>query len=234
MHFFPKERKQNIKDKMTKNLVAVIPVRAASQRVKNKNFKSFGGKNLLIHKIKLLKKIKQIDDIIVNSDSDKAMKIAKDYKVSFQKREKYFASSKCTNSEFWSHIGETTNGNFIMFTDCTNPLIKEQTYIKIINSFEAAKSKYDSINTVSEVKEFLYLNNKPINFNPNKAPNSQNLPDIIKLNFAINILSTKVMSKKKSLVGYKPLFYKISEIEGYDINTDLEFKFAEFLFKKNI
>ena len=67
-----------------------------------------------------------------------------------------------------------------------------------------------------------------------KAPNSQNLPDIIKLNFAINILSTKVMSKKKSLVGYKPLFYKISEIEGYDINTDLEFKFAEFLFKKNI
>ena len=47
-------------------------------------------------------------------------------------------------------------------------------------------------------------------------------------------LSTKVMSKKKSLVGYRPLFYKISEIEGYDINTDLEFKFAEFLFKKNI
>jgi len=234
MHFFQKETKQNIKDKMTKNLVAVIPVRAGSQRVKNKNFKAFGGKNLLIHKIKLLKKIKQIDDIIVNSDSDKAMKIAKDYKVSFQKREKYFASSKCTNSEFWSHIGETTNSNFIMFTDCTNPLIKEQTYIKIINSFEAAKSKYDSINTVSEVKEFLYLNNKPINFNPNKAPNSQNLPDVIKLNFAINILSTKVMSKKKSLVGYRPLFYKISEIEGYDINTDLEFKFAEFLFKKNI
>ena len=219
---------------MTKNLVAVIPVRAKSQRVPNKNFKSFGGKNLLIHKIKLLKKIKQIDDIIVNSDSDKAKKIAKDYKVSFQKREKYFASSKCTNSEFWSHIGETTNSNFIMFTDCTNPLIKEQTYIKIINSFESAKSKHDSINTVSEVKEFLYLNNKPVNFNPNKAPNSQNLPDVIKLNFAINILSTKLMSKKKSLVGYKPLFYKISDIEGYDINTELEFKFAEFLFRKNI
>jgi len=219
---------------MIKNLVAVIPVRAGSQRVKNKNFKSFGGKNLLIHKIKLLKKIKQIDDIIINSDSDKAMKIAKDYNVSFQKREKYFASSKCTNGEFWSHIGKTTNSKLIMFTDCTNPLIKAQTYIKVINFFKTKKSKYDSINTVSDVKEFLYLNNKAINFNPNKAPNSQNLPDVIKLNFAINILSPKLMCKKKSLVGFKPLFYKISEIEGYDINTELEFKFAEFLFNKKI
>ena len=234
MHFFQKERKQNIKNKMTKNLVAVIPVRAGSKRVKNKNFKKFGGKNLLIHKIKLLKKIKQIDDIIVNSDSDKAKKIAKDYKVSFQKREKYFASSKCTNSEFWSHIGETTNGNFIMFTDCTNPLIKVETYIDVINSFESVKSKYDSINTVSDVKEYLYFNNKPLNFNPKKAPNSQNLPNVIKLNFAINILSTKLMAKKKSLVGNKPLFFKINEIEGFDINTDLEFKFADFLFRKKL
>ena len=40
------------------------------------------------------------------------------------------------------------------------------------------------------------------------------------------------MSKKKSLVGNKPLFFKINEIEGYDINTNLNFKFAEFLFKK--
>ena len=47
---------------MTKNLVAVITVRAGSQRVINKNFKKFAGENLLIHKIKLLKKIKKIDD----------------------------------------------------------------------------------------------------------------------------------------------------------------------------
>ena len=217
---------------MTKNLVAVITVRAGSQRVKNKNFKKFAGENLLIHKIKLLKKIKKIDDIIINSDSNKAMKIAKDYKVTFQKREKYFASSKCTNSEFWSHIGETTDSKYIMFTHCTNPLIREETYIKVINSFESTKSKYDSINTVSDVKEFLYLNKKPLNFNPKKAPNSQNLPNVIKLNFAINILSTKIKKKKKSLVGNKPLFFKINEIEGYDINTNLNFKFAEFLFKK--
>ena len=43
---------------MTKNLVAVVPVRKGSQRGKNKNFKPFCGKNLLIHKIEVLKKNK--------------------------------------------------------------------------------------------------------------------------------------------------------------------------------
>ena len=36
---------------MTKKIVAVIPVRAGSQRVKNKNFRPFNKKNLLIYKI---------------------------------------------------------------------------------------------------------------------------------------------------------------------------------------
>ena len=33
-------------------LVAVVPIRKGSVRVKNKNFKNFAGENLLIHKIK--------------------------------------------------------------------------------------------------------------------------------------------------------------------------------------
>ena len=41
---------------MEKNLVAVVTVRKGSQRVKNKNFKKFAKKNLLVHKIELLKK----------------------------------------------------------------------------------------------------------------------------------------------------------------------------------
>ena len=217
---------------MNKNLVAVVPARKGSQRVKNKNFKSFCGKSLLIRKIEVLKKIKQINEIIINTDSDEAIKIAKDLGVSFKKREKYFASSECSNSEFWSHIAEKTDSSFIMFTNCTSPLIKEETYKKIIDTFEASKSKNDSINTVTEIKDYLYLNNKPINFNPNKAPNSQDLPEVVRLNFAVNILPKELMFKKKSLIGNNPLFYKLDEIEGFDNNTNYEFEFAEYLFKK--
>ena len=222
---------------MRKNLVAVITARKGSQRVKNKNFKPFAKKNLLIHKILILKKIKEIDEIIINTNSNEAIEIAKNLGVSFFKREEYYASSNCTNSEFWSNIAKNTNSKYIMFTHCTNPLVKKQTYIKFINKFKKYKNKFDSFNTVSEVKEFLFKKNKPVNFNPKKSPNSQNLPDIVKLNFAINILLTEQMYKTKTLIGKRPYFFKLNQIEGYDINTPLEFSFAEHLFnnlnKKN-
>ena len=86
---------------MQKNLAAVVTVRKGSVRVPNKNFKLFCGKNILIHKIEVLKKIKGLDEIIINTDSDEAIEIAQKYDVSYFKREDYFASSECTNSEFF-------------------------------------------------------------------------------------------------------------------------------------
>ena len=71
---------------MIKNLVAVVPVREGSQRVKNKNFKPFGGKNLLIHKIETLKKVKNLDEIVINTDSEEAIDVAKNFKISYKKR----------------------------------------------------------------------------------------------------------------------------------------------------
>ena len=216
-----------------KKLVAVVPIRKGSQRVKNKNFREFSGENLLIHKINLLKKLNGIDDIIINTDSDDAISISKKMDVSFFKREDYFASSECKNSDFWQNIAETTKSEFIMFTNCTSPLIKLSTYEKIINQIKKfSNNNFDSINTVTEIREFLFKDNKPINFEINKTPNSQNLPEIFKLNFAVNVLSTEQMHLRKSLVGKKPFLYKLDEIEGFDINSEFEFSFAEFLFKK--
>ncbi len=217
---------------MTKQLTAVIPIRKDSQRVINKNLRTFNNKNLLIHKIEKLKKIKYLDEIIINTDSEEAIKIAKDFNISFWKRDEYYASSSCSNSEFWAHIAETTDSENIMFTNCTSPLVKEQTYNNIIDQYYKIKNLNDSLNTATEEKQFLYLNNKALNFDPQKAPNSQDLPNIKKLNFAVNILSKKLMFKKKSVVGDKPFFFMLDEIEGFDIDTSYDFEFAEYLHKK--
>ena len=50
-----------------KKIVAVVPIRKGSQRVKNKNFKKFCGKNLLEYKIISLKKVRGLDEIIINT-----------------------------------------------------------------------------------------------------------------------------------------------------------------------
>jgi CMP-N-acetylneuraminic acid synthetase len=217
---------------MSNYLTAVIPVRSGSQRVKNKSFRNFNKKNLLEYKIEKLKKIKLIDQIVVNTDSNVAISIAKKLNVSYWRREKYFASSSCSNSEFWQYVAKTTESKFIMFTNCTSPLLKIENYKKIIDKFEKVKKNNDSLNTVTEVKEFLCHKNKPINFSFNKAPNSQKLPDIVKLNFAVNILPRKTMIERKSVLGKKPFFYKIDEVEGFDIDSMLDFKFAENLHKE--
>jgi CMP-N-acetylneuraminic acid synthetase len=213
-------------------ITTVITIRQGSERVKNKNLKKFCDKNLLIYKIETLLKVKSIKNILINTDSNEAIKIAKEYGLSFHLREPYFASSECPNNEFWAHIAENTKSDYILFTHCTNPLIKEKTYEEFINLFLEKKLDHDSFNSVSEVKEFLIFEQKPINFKFNEAPNSQNLPDIIKLNFAINILPTKLMFKKKSLIGDNPYFYKLKDDEGFDINTPNDFDYAEFLFRK--
>ena len=216
------------------NLVAVIPVRKGSQRVINKNFRPFAGENLLIKKIKILKEVKFLEKIIINTDSDNAIDIAKKYGVDYWRREDYYASSECLNSDFWQNVAETTNSKYLLFANCTSPLIKLETYQNTINIFKekVVKGEFDSLNTVTELKEFIFLENKPINFSLNSTPNSQNLPNTVILNFAINILSTENMFKHKSLVGKKPYLYKLDEVEGIDINSETDFEIAEFFYKK--
>ena len=60
---------------MKKKIVAIVPVRKGSKRIKNKNFKNFAGSNLFEIKLKSLKRVALIDEIIVSTDSEIAIKI---------------------------------------------------------------------------------------------------------------------------------------------------------------
>jgi N-acylneuraminate cytidylyltransferase len=217
-----------------KKITAVIPIRKGSQRVLNKNFKEFyRGKSLLELKIESLKQIHLIDDIVVNTDSNFAIEIAKKYEVSYYKRDEYFASSECSNSEHWYNLAETTDTDLILHTPCTAPMIKLKTYYDLINKFLI--SSHDSGNTVGLIKEYLWLNNIPLNYNIlKKVPNTQDLPNVMKLTSGINIISKELMLERKNIVGHNPLFYIVDEIEEIDIDTQLDFDFAKFLYSREL
>jgi CMP-N-acetylneuraminic acid synthetase len=40
------------------------------------------------------------------------------------------------------------------------------------------------------------------------------------------------MFKKKSVIGDNPYFFKLDQIEGFDIDTLFDFEFAEYSHKK--
>ena len=212
-----------------KKITAVIPVRQGSQRVKNKNFKEFAGKSLLEHKIDIVKKL-PVDNIIVNTDSEYAISIANKNNINYHKREPYYASSECTNSEYHEYLAQVTDAENILITQVTAPLISLDTYIEAIDIFNNVNC--NSLMSIKKIKEYLWYKDKPINYTLDYAPNSQDLPDYFAPTFGVIIVNREAMLKSKNFICDKPYFYELSENENIDIDTELDFEFAEFLYKK--
>ena len=213
---------------MNNIITAVVPVRAGSQRVKNKSTRSFAGTTLLDIKLSMLSGIKTIDNIVVSTDCPTAKKIAKKYGVSIHERDPYYASSECTNSEFFENMAEYVASGSILYSPCTAPLIKESTYYDFINRYSLSKTK--NLVTTSLVKEHLWLEGKPINYKVNDSPNTQDLPDIMSINYGLSIISRELLLKNKNIVSATPNFYLLEDLEGVDVDAPLDFKFAEFLY----
>ena len=213
-------------DKMT----AVVAVRKGSQRIPNKNITPFGHSNLLEMKLELLNKVSNIDEIIVNSDCDKMLAIGEKYNCLTHKRDNFFASSKASNSDFHGHIAEVTDTDFIFLAPVCSPFISIESHEKAINEF--LNSNYDSLTSVDIIKNHLWMNGKPLNYNLNNIPNSQNLPNVERLNYGISIITRKSMLKNRSLIGDNPGFYELNHFESVDVDTPFDFFIAEQIHEK--
>jgi N-acylneuraminate cytidylyltransferase len=216
-----------------KTITAVIPIRKDSQRVKNKNLRSFAGTNLLSIKIETLKKTKGINRIIVNTDSDEAINIAKIMNIDYHKREDYYASSQCSGSEFFEHLGKVTETDIFAYCPVTSPFIRTETMEKAITMY-IEDNEHDCLSTVSLIKEFLWLDDEAINYDPQNAPNSQNLPNIEALNFGFTLIKKDLLIKYRNIIGKKPMFIRTSDIESIDIDTPLDFYIAEQIYIKTV
>lgn len=213
---------------------ALIPVRSGSVRVKNKNIAPFAGSSLLEIKIKQLKRIAELDGVVVNSNSDEMLEIARRLGAETVKRDEYFATSSVAISDVYEDMAKHLDCDTVLFADATNPMIEDETVHKVIELYKHRDNTYDSVMTATPVKMFLYWNGKPINYTEDKKPRSQDLPDILALNSALHILPREMMQKKKSIVGYLPKLYPVSRVEGIDIDDPIDFAFAEFIYNQKV
>lgn len=209
---------------------ALIAVRSDSQRVINKNIRPFAHSSLLEIKIRQLLKIKELDGIVVNSNDKNMLAIAKKYSCETIERDAYYASNTVCMSEVYENMADHIDCDVVIYANCTNPLIKTETIRQCIEFYKENDS-CDSVNTANSVNEFLFLNNSPINYKLTEQPRSQDLPPIMSLNFAVNVISKENMLKYKNIVGLNPYLYLIDDIEGLDIDTPLDFEIAEYLYK---
>ena len=214
---------------MCSNVVAMVPVRAGSTRVPNKNTRPFGDTSLLQLKLELLKKVDSIAQIVVSTDCEMSADLAHQEGATVQWRDEYYAGSSVTNDQHWLHIAETTPGDVVFLAQVTSPLLRVSSMQAALNSFLNLDT-CDSINSVSAVKNFLWKDGKPINYDIDITPKSQDLPNIVSLNFAITVISKQTMMERNNVVGYRPKFYELDKVESLDIDDLIDLKIAELMY----
>ena len=219
---------------MVKNVTAIVPVKGDSERVRNKNKRSFHDTSLLELKLNQLIKIQGLKEIIVSSEDDECLKIADSMGVSKHKRDPKFSTSFVPMSEVYSYLGSKCNSENILWAQVTNPLVGTGYYQKALEKYDETSGSYDCLLSVSKVKDYIFYKGKPIGFKPNPWPRSQDLKEIFKLTFCINILKTENLIEWGSLVGKKPYFYEINSLESWDIDTQEDFDFCEMIYKHSM
>ena len=81
------------------NFLAVITARKNSKRLKDKNIKTLNGIPLLVLPYLWASKVKDIDEIVLSSDSSKYRKIASEFGLKSLERPKYLSLAKSKSED---------------------------------------------------------------------------------------------------------------------------------------
>ena len=216
---------------MNKKLSAIIAVRKGSKRVIGKNIRPFANTSLLEIKIKQLLRTSGINEIIVSSDCEKMLNLAKIHGANAIKRDTEYTSDTVPMNKVYKHLASLASNKHILYVHVTSPLLKDTSLQNAIVKYQNLPDRYDSLATVKGLKEYLWSPNGPINYDPSCHPRSQDLQEIYALNFAINIIGKDLMLKRKNIIGAKPFLFALDKIESIDVDHEEDFLLAELIYK---
>ncbi len=225
-----KPAKQLEKPMTTNKFTAIVPVRAGSRRLPNKNISDFGGTNLLNWKLEQLKKVPEISKIVVSSDSDLMLEIAKNAGVETHKRAIEYCDEQTKSfGEVVQHIAESVDGDHIIWATCTAPLVEPIDYSNAIKSYlEGLEQGYDSLMSIEPFKRYLWNESGPINYKLGKehVP-SQQLEELYFVTDGILIAPRLDMIKWSYFHGTNPVKFKLDKVKCVDIDDKLDLLVAK-------
>ena len=153
-----------------------LPCKKGSSRVRNKNKRIFANVDHGLLRIKLnhLIKCKTINKIYLSTNDEKIIKFSKklnNNKIIIHKRKDgSLSNNKTTTQKLINHACEIIPDGHIMWTHVTSPFVNEKMYEKIIEKYQKVlKMGKDSLMTITELKGFYWLNNRPVNYNNKKV-----------------------------------------------------------------
>ena len=136
-------------------IVALLPLKENSQRIKAKNFRDFAGKPLFGWVLNTLEKINIIDKIVINTDA-RAILLKHGFReserITIRERPRHLIGDEVSMNLIIEDDVNAVDSDFYLMTHTTNPLLSENTILGAINSF-ASQSDHDSLFTVNKVPD---------------------------------------------------------------------------------
>jgi CMP-N-acetylneuraminic acid synthetase len=216
-------------------LTAIVPMRHSSERIPGKNYRDFAGKPLYFHIIQSLLDCDLIDKVVIDTDSDIIIEQAR---IAFPdvlilKRPVHLRGGNIPMNDVLLNSINQLPSDFYLQTHNTNPLLSTQTLTEGIKRFFSKYPVYDSLFSVTR-KHLRYWDQltRPINHNQNILLRTQDLPPVFEENSCMYMFTKSILEQKHNRIGDRPYLFEIPEIEAHDIDVELNFIVAEFLYKK--
>jgi CMP-N-acetylneuraminic acid synthetase len=219
-------------DAIKPRIVALLPMKANSVRVKGKNFRDFCGKPLFRWILDTLLQVEEIDQIIINTDARHILAengLIDTDRISIRDRKPEICGDHVSMNLVLADDIANVPADIYLMTHTTNPLMSADTVRQAIAAFvEAQKAGHaDSLFTVDKVQTRFYRADcSPVNHDPDNLIPTQNLEPWFEENSNLYIFTSDSFAKTHTRIGKHPMMCESPYFESIDIDTPEDWDFA--------
>jgi CMP-N-acetylneuraminic acid synthetase len=213
-------------------IVALLPIKANSERVKGKNFRDFCGKPLFRWILDSLLEVDEIDQVIINTDARHILAengLTDTDRVIIRDRKPEICGDLISMNLVLADDVANIDADIYLMTHTTNPLMGSETIRMALEAFMRAQEKgqVDSLFTVDKIQTRFYREDgTPVNHDPKNLVRTQDLEPWFEENSNLYIFTRDSFSKNDARIGAKPMMYESPKFESIDIDTPADWDFA--------
>lgn len=206
-------------------IVALLPMKANSTRVKGKNFRDFCGKPLFRWILDSLLAVEEIDQVIINTDARHILAengLVETDRITIRDRKPEICGDEVSMNRVLQDDVENVESDIYLMTHTTNPLLSSDTIRNAIIKFSAEKKQgtADSLFTVNKIQTRFYRADcSPINHDPDNLIPTQNLEPWYEENSNLYLFTRKSFAKTNARIGKQPMMMITPAMESSDIDT---------------
>lgn len=225
----------------TQNKLCIIPARGGSKRIPRKNIKNFLGKPIIAYSIEAAIKSGLFSEVMVSTDDIEIAEVAKEYGASVPFfRSDYNSNDFATTMDVLVEVVDKykKEGMYFKSVCCiyaTSPFVSPEI---LQNSFDVYNKKdFDSLFPVIKysfpIQRSLSVDDNKITFNypENANKRSQDLSDSFHDAGQFYWMKENLIFKGAVIVTNNTGAYEISELEGQDIDNEMDWKLAELKYE---